>query len=528
MDYSESHCYAHGALGTEQHAVNRDTYSERYALFLEDDEMSEVEVLHSCNDHNVASTSHNAIPTSCEATQCSTFYEATTLETDSSISHGSPTRQKHKVPGYCRVVLEKADEVQSFFIHADPQLSVIYVDQDQSFECVRMTRQCFEQLLISCDIFSALKDNILHIGYRKLELEIAPPCPRSRFIFQTGIGHEFVYGLRFIEWNNRLAGRPWSLRQCVVYNKIHNNGNRLQWLVFKPPQFLKDQVDASLSRPQHDIHTYTFETHVAFVTAAIAMWRPYFIWITEKVEYYVQQVPLSSFRGDGLIDLAKGNSLVELKNLENELLDALLAIQATKDVVQCLRALYATIDGLQSSVGREEEGRRRRLIDYAASALVRQTDMLIEQATTILQKINGTSGLIASFLNLGNEHSLKELALQSKEETRKMSELARSANRDTKAVKALSVITLIYLPVTVVLNFFSTSFVDNSSGSVNVVGRWWLLIAVSAPLTVTTLFVWAIWTFRQKSVIGDNSDQHDASSDNTRVASDGGFADLEK
>ena len=57
---------------------------------------------------------------------------------------------------------------------------------------------------------------------------------------------------------------------------------------------------------------------------------------------------------------------------------------------------------------------------------------------------------MASFLNLGNGYSLENLAKQAREENQKMGELTAKSTRDAAAVKVLTIMTLVYLPATVV------------------------------------------------------------------------------
>lgn len=78
------------------------------------------------------------------------------------------------------------------------------------------------------------------------------------------------------------------------------------------------------------------------------------------------------------------------------------------------------------------------------------------------------------------------------------------------AVKALTVVAVVFLPTTVVLNFFSTSFIDTSGGSMILVDRWWLFLVVGLPLTAFTLLAWWSWmhfrshtTAREKRLQGD-------------------------
>ena len=96
-----------------------------------------------------------------------------------------------------------------------------------------------------------------------------------------------------------------------------------------------------------------------------------------------------------------------------------------------------------------------------------------------------------------------------------MRKLTEKSTKDAAAVKVLTMITLIYLPATVVSvcqsahqlpirvliflqNFFSTDFVgqvQEAGGSTKVIvlANAWLFAAISIPLTLTTIVVWWLW-----------------------------------
>lgn len=59
---------------------------------------------------------------------------------------------------------------------------------------------------------------------------------------------------------------------------------------------------------------------------------------------------------------------------------------------------------------------------------------------------------------LGNGHSLEDLGKEAGEENSQIPELAKKTTQDAAAVKVLTIMMLVYLPTTVILNFFSISF----------------------------------------------------------------------
>lgn len=57
---------------------------------------------------------------------------------------------------------------------------------------------------------------------------------------------------------------------------------------------------------------------------------------------------------------------------------------------------------------------------------------------------------LSSLLELGNGHSLRQLAEESRQENLTMRNLTEKSTQDGAAVKVLTMITLVYLPATVV------------------------------------------------------------------------------
>ena len=131
---------------------------------------------------------------------------------------------------------------------------------------------------------------------------------------------------------------------------------------------------------------------------------------------------------------------------------------------------------------------------------VRDINMTVAQLSSMRDKLTSCIQIASSFSELSNGHSLsengkslQELAVAAAMEARHTAEIAGKSRRDAAAVKALTIITLVYLPTTVVLNFFSAAFIDTSSGEIALVGKWWLFLLIGLPLTILTLAGWQLW-----------------------------------
>jgi Mg2+ and Co2+ transporter CorA len=79
-----------------------------------------------------------------------------------------------------------------------------------------------------------------------------------------------------------------------------------------------------------------------------------------------------------------------------------------------------------------------------------------------------------------------------------MKAIAEKNSRDSSSMRVLTIITMIYLPCTIVSNFYSTQFVHQTEldGGVTKLGyaqNVWLFFAISIPLTMFTFLVWYAW-----------------------------------
>lgn len=144
-------------------------------------------------------------------------------------------------------------------------------------------------------------------------------------------------------------------------------------------------------------------------------------------------------------------------------------------------------------------------IAFAFHEKIQELKFIRQKLESLHRRMKAIVQLASSALDLENGHSLRALAEEARREGKVMHALTQKATQDAAAVKVITVITMIYLPLTVVANFFSTVFVkQNSDGAttkVEVADNWWVLAAVGFPLTVVTFFMW--WAISQRMLLVD-------------------------
>ncbi len=82
-----------------------------------------------------------------------------------------------------------------------------------------------------------------------------------------------------------------------------------------------------------------------------------------------------------------------------------------------------------------------------------------------------------------------------------MIQLARASHSDSSTMKAITILTMIFLPATFVCSLFGMGFFDFGADNntqlgprrMHVAGQFWVYFAVAVPLTVVVLGVCAAW-----------------------------------
>jgi hypothetical protein len=90
------------------------------------------------------------------------------------------------------------------------------------------------------------------------------------------------------------------------------------------------------------------------------------------------------------------------------------------------------------------------------------------------------------------------LERQGQDENLIMRQLAEKSSHDSSSMRILTIITMIYLPCTIVSNFYSTQFVnskesDSGTTTLEYSTNAWIFFAISVPLTLFTILIWYLW-----------------------------------
>jgi len=385
-----------------------------------------------------------------------------------------------------------------------------FIRQRHSYSPLTITHELFDSLLLQKNVSPQFRDYVLYMGEREREVEIVPPKLRWRMIPTPSIqeGHptfECMYGLRFVELNGRGgASQPtsrWSFRQTAVYCNFGPIPQDSTWIFVTPSQLAQERLDGYASCT-YETSANPFEIHLLLLDTAMANWRHYLVDLATETDQHAAQSLGASPDDQGPIDMAGCGESQALMILDNKLQNAAIAISSTMENVKAHVDCHRTV---QKGVPKDEDSTEFLVIPTFMEQLQELT-ILAMRVEALRVRLQGITNLVSNFLALNNGFALQSLAKESRmenQEMRKLSErmhaLTEKSTQDAVAIKVLTILTLIYLPTTVVSNFFSTSFVNTKTspgGSDHVVisGDWWILLTAALPLTLLTLYTWRVWT----------------------------------
>ena len=167
------------------------------------------------------------------------------------------------------------------------KIAVFSIPQPHSWSRLQIDYDTYQKLCSQLGIFSAFNDTILHMGWRKQEVEMATlplkwRCLPGEASCQRDQSWECSYALRYVAKHDREPERPWSFRQFACYEKSFDQES-VRIVLVTPPEEI--QIDTQLTvedgtlpfpSPVGVLHARYFQTMLTY-------WRPYVVWVAGEI-----------------------------------------------------------------------------------------------------------------------------------------------------------------------------------------------------------------------------------------------------
>jgi hypothetical protein len=362
-----------------------------------------------------------------------------------------------------------------------------FIRQRHSYSPLTITNELFDSLLLEKNVSPQFRDYVLYMGEREREVEVVPPKLRWRMVTTPPVhgGHptfECMYGLRFVELNGRgNTSQPtsrWSFRQTAVYCCFGAVPKGATWIFVTPSRLAQERLDGYASFT-HETSVNPFEIHLVLLDTAMVNWRHYLVDLAAEIDQHAAQSLGASPDNQGPISMADCGESQALMILDDKLQNAAIAIKSTMENVKAHLDCHRSV---QEAAPKDEEPTGTFVVSSFMEQL-QELDMLTMRVEALRVRLQGITSLVSSFLELNNGFALQSLAKESRKENQemrmlseRMHALTQKSTQDAVAIKVLTILTLIYLPTTVVSNFFSTSFVNLQTSP------------------AITLYTWRVWT----------------------------------
>ncbi|EXJ59328.1 uncharacterized protein A1O5_12209 [Cladophialophora psammophila CBS 110553] len=390
------------------------------------------------------------------------------------------------------------------YIGTSRPLCIFFIRKRNSYSALSISSAFFCHLCEEISIPRMFRDYILYFGRRPYEVEIAPPP----FSFETSITirskgrpeWEAMGVIRFVEDNGRAnvsnLSERWSIRQTALFSRFDEQQSRAFWLFVSLSSSAEAVLDDIWGSAEHKTQCPWWTLHELYFYAA-CNWRPYVVALMHEVERHERDLLGTSPDNSGPVPLPEAEERQALLILEKRISTAKLAIKSTKADVEFLQVQ------LQSHQSEAPEDKPNYLQTWRRrfAEIVRYLNVNLMRLDEIYSRLQSLTKLLSSFLKLNSSYALQGLTQESKRESEamrrlnvRMAELAEKNAEEAVTVTVLAILTMVYLPFTVVSNFFSTSFVGTDSDRIYITRDSWVLFVISIPLTFLTVYAWRVWT----------------------------------
>ncbi|KAH8590924.1 hypothetical protein B0O99DRAFT_633823 [Bisporella sp. PMI_857] len=419
-------------------------------------------------------------------------------------------------------------ELDAFRNGSNHPFEIFTINQERSWTTLNISRCLFEELLCRCNVFPDFWKCVFTFGRKSRENEFQFPGFRARRAKLTGLTkvdsgdkyiNEAAYVLRRVELKNRALGNgesPWAIRQTGVYSGMVTSASpddgfksklsRFTFILLAPSSNISRHLDICLetSSPSESFIP-AWNLKLLLVGDSFRNWLDYMAYLEDQLTEQSNDVVLATVgsKKENLAPLEDFNINFEdrqnLKIIEDAIVDLQVVVST---MLKTVKGLYKHCEkSSEELIVTHEEREKLGLIFEEFKHFVSDAEMYLERAAALKDKAASTARLLSDLLSYEEAVALKDLtketqllSQESQLESKSMHQLTERSTKDAAAVKILTIIMLIYLPFTLVANFFSTQFVaTNDDGHMKLAENVWLLAAIAIPFTIFTLMLWAGW-----------------------------------
>ncbi|KAF8461221.1 hypothetical protein BDZ91DRAFT_851151 [Kalaharituber pfeilii] len=318
---------------------------------------------------------------------------------------------------------------------------------------------------------------------------------------------EICYLLRHIEMNGRARPNHWSIRTMGLYQKFSSVGLQSYSLIIQPSKILEEHLQAVFEDPQsppHDYALHWINFHVLCLNSSPSNWRKYIDFLLERIDAIdfklkFDKIPSGDSDSDDdnpgqWDDPVSYDDLKMLQAFGNDAHRAIHVLELNYEVLEALRQDWVKVGSIVGSIAGGNEVKRSRYLELgdALESHLREQKFFKKSIELLCKRAEIISPMIQNVIALKDSAVMKALAKNSKEE-------AKQAVEDTKWMKVLTTMAVIYLPASYTAGFFSMNYIavtrEGRSIKVEAKHELWFYAVITISLMILTfggLWCWEV------------------------------------
>jgi hypothetical protein len=305
------------------------------------------------------------------------------------------------------------------------------------------------------------------------------------------------YNIQYIAKYDRPSHSAWCLRQTCVYQHINLASPGSFWMLIQPPKFVLNALQAVLEarcQRNHPSLEHPLMLHDIFLELFLSDWEDYIQDLRSEISDIDDKACFSNIGFRKQHDyVVTFKDMQRLQLIRQRLFRAQSVLDSQMVIVERCKSLDNRLAGLMNSEMSD------RTLSSNFEAYTSQIEIHRNDIGRIIQYSWGTIEILSKILEFRNDETVLQTNQAAKNNLEVLSrmavqegQIAEHARKDSRLLKALNVIAIVYLPASLIATIFSSNLIDtqpNRSGSGNhfvIADQFWVYVLVTAALAIVT------------------------------------------
>ncbi|KAI1324288.1 hypothetical protein F5Y16DRAFT_310848 [Xylariaceae sp. FL0255] len=375
-------------------------------------------------------------------------------------------------------------------------LEMIIIRQQHSWGRFCISRDSFKKIASNFQVFDQWRSFVNSFGLklRPMDEDFGGYDRRSPSHKSPYCGnYEICYNIRYPELVMRPHEYPWVHRQLAVYQNCQPGSHRSRWILLQPSSPVEHEIReflAQLLLPEKlDELDYQWLIHFAVLRLTECNWRKYINHLDQEVESLNDKSCFSRVGRPSVYDYTVTfNDSQMFQQTKERLLRARSSIEQTMETLNGLQEHFSQISGQGLLLDSNEIEIRLRVFHSRMRTYTRALDRLLSISES-------SSALLSNILSFRNDEAIQlnsaatnVTLARSEKLTRTLSLATEKTQLESRSMRVLTWVTIIYLPANLVASLFSTNLVrysdDMGSAQSNQLGGY---VGVTVGLLIVTI-----------------------------------------